>query len=123
MRCAVRAAIVAEMTSVWRGVLVAWLLGSGHAALAEDAKPTPGVEMSLAERGPCSVKECVPIERPFQRDITGRERLRKNLQHNDPRRPDLLLQLHRAYAQVLDNQQRRLDEINALLAACEAAER
>jgi hypothetical protein len=111
------------MTSVWRGVLVALLLGSSSAALAEDAKPTPGVEMSLAERGPCSVKECVAIERPLRRDITGRDRWKKRLRHNHPHRPDLLLRLHHEYAEALRYQERRLDEINALLAACEAAER
>jgi hypothetical protein len=122
VRGIVAAAIVAEMSSIWRGVLVALMLGSSTVAVAEDAKPKPSVEMSLAERGLCSVTECGPIKRP-QRDITGRDRWRHRLRHNDPHRPDWLLRLHREYAEALRYQQHRLDEINALLAACETAER
>lgn len=120
----VRAASMSAMRGIWWAVLVTALLGTSSVAFAEDAKPKPGIEMSLAERGPCSVKECGEIERPtLKRDVSGGPNWRKNMRFGDPRRPDFLLRLHYELFEKLRQQQRTLDKVSALLAACEAAER
>jgi hypothetical protein len=115
------------MRSAWLGVIVATLLGSSSVALAEEVKPQPGVEMTLEERGPCSVIDCRAVQELVMEDlrprISGPRDLWKYTIRGDMRRAERLLRYHYLSVARLRAYERALEKVSAELAACEAGSR
>lgn len=108
MRGALQVVLIVASFAAWSGV-----------ALAEDAKPRPSIELSLEERGPCSVIECVQIT-PQKRERILREiNVIKRVLRNADNRPKLgeLVRLHKLVTELINSDRLTLAALRTRAAA------